>query len=105
VELPPLPPNAGAEEHHARSEWWHRQARTSWDLALDARNDLERWHTLMRFHRAARQAQLDERRAAFAVEAPSSSGEQVAPGVVGIRIERERRPVPASLRAGVVARI
>jgi hypothetical protein len=73
-------------------------------LAQEARYDLDRWHELMRFHRAARQAQLDERRAAFAAEATSASRERVAPGVAAISVESEQQRLPAVLSVGAVTR-
>jgi hypothetical protein len=77
AEPEPLAAVAGAEEHRARSDWWDLHARTSWESALRARHDLDRWHPLMRFHRLARQAEIDHRRYALSLDRPGSLG--VAP--------------------------
>ncbi len=71
MQLPPLPPSAGVGEHRARSDWWDRQARIAWDLATESKGDLDRWYPLMRFHRAARRAELDHRRYADSLTAPA----------------------------------
>ena len=70
VQQPPLPPGADVAEQRARSDWWHRQARLSWDLATEARDDLDRWYALMRFHRVARRAELDHRLSAESLLGP-----------------------------------
>ena len=71
VQLPPLPHSAGGAEHRARSDWWDGQARIARDLASASKGDLDRWYPLMRFHRAARRAELDHRRYAESLMAPS----------------------------------
>lgn len=76
VQQPPLPPAADAAEHRARSDWWDRQARTSWALATRAREDLERWYELMSFHRVARRAELDHRLYAESLTRPRPLGPQ-----------------------------
>lgn len=68
----PLAADAGAQEHCARSDWWDEQARSSWELALHARGELDRWYGLMRFHRQARQGEIAHRRHAESLTRPSS---------------------------------
>ena len=64
VEQAPLPPAAVASDHRARADWWDGQARRAWSLMTMSRDDLRRWHRLDRFHRAARQADIEHRRRA-----------------------------------------
>jgi hypothetical protein len=62
VEPVPLPADADAAAHRARSDWWDRQARAAWQLGLGSQRDLARWYPIMRFHHAARQAEIAHRR-------------------------------------------
>jgi hypothetical protein len=78
----PLAADAGAQEHRARSDWWDEQARSSWELALRSRHELDRWYGLMRFHRQARQAEIAHRRQAQSLTRPSSG------------VSRATEPVP-----------
>ena len=71
VQQPPLPPRALVAEHRTRSDWWDRQARISWDLAGESKDDPDRWYPLMCFYRAARRAELDHRLHADSLVGPA----------------------------------
>ena len=64
VEQAPLPPDANAADHRLRSDWWDSQARHAWTLMTASRDELSRWYRLDRFHRVARQAEIEHRRRA-----------------------------------------
>jgi len=80
IQQPPLPPSADAAAHRARSDWWDGQARVSWVMATAAKDHLDSWYPLMRFHRLARRAELDHRRYAESLMRPRRDRrEQPAP--------------------------
>lgn len=93
VDQPPLPPGSEATEYRARSDWWHAQAQNTYELAHKARFDLPRWRELMRFHMAARKAELAARRAAIQREA---AAEPLAlPSADGFGLEVHEGPEPS----------
>ena len=105
--VPPLPPDADAAAHRARSDWWDQQARLSWALALDARDDLDRWYPLMRFHRDARRLELGERLAAEALVRPDAgerTGSAVPSEPAVIHVGSAPPPVLLSQRLASTAR-
>lgn len=84
AELPPLPPEADVDAHRERADWWEVQARAAWTLAFGFRYDFDRCYPLMRFHKAARQADIDERRWTKARELSAAADVAMPPVSTGV---------------------